>query len=89
MVELLKQLSKINQTESEHVFLSKQQKPLSSIRTPFENAVKKVGIKDFRFHDLRHTFASHYVMSGGDNNFFKTLKFFNKKDKRNLFVFYL
>ncbi|UCF64811.1 MAG: tyrosine-type recombinase/integrase, partial [bacterium] len=29
-------------------------------------ALEKSGISDFKFHDLRHTFASHYVMNGGD-----------------------
>ncbi len=36
----------------------------SQIRTAFEAALQRAGIKDFRFHDLRHTFASHAVMRG-------------------------
>lgn len=41
-------------------------KPYKDIKRSFQTALKKAGIKDFHFHDLRHTFASHLVMAGVD-----------------------
>jgi integrase len=34
------------------------------IRTAFEKAVERAALSDFRFHDLRHTAASHLAMRG-------------------------
>jgi len=43
-----------------------QGKPLKSIRTAFLNACDRAGIKNLRFHDLRHTFATRLVLAGVD-----------------------
>lgn len=40
--------------------------PYQDIKRAFQGACARAGIKDFRFHDLRHTFASYLVMSGVD-----------------------
>lgn len=41
-------------------------KPYQDIKRSFNTALRKAGIRDFHFHDLRHTFASHLVMTGID-----------------------
>jgi integrase len=37
-----------------------------SIRTGFDNAVERAGLEGFHFHDLRHHFASWFMMRGGN-----------------------
>src|SRR5262247_2935718 len=41
-------------------------RPWGQIRTAFTKALENAGIKGFRFHDLRHTAASHMVMRGAN-----------------------
>ena len=38
--------------------------PRNVVRRHFEPALEKAGIKRIRFHDLRHSFASHLIQAG-------------------------
>jgi integrase len=57
-------LARISTTGDGSVFCTLQGTPCCNFRTAFERAVRKAGIADFTFHDLRHTFASRLVMAG-------------------------
>ena len=57
-------LMEIPKGESDFIFLGSDGKPLRDIKRSFHTALKRAGIKDFRWHDLRHTSASHLLMRG-------------------------
>lgn len=61
---LMQQHAKIRSLQSNLVFPGSNPKKPIDIRTPWENALKKAEIKDFRFHDLRHSAASYLAMNG-------------------------
>lgn len=52
-------------SKSEYVF-SENDKPYGDIKTGWWTALKKAGIENFRFHDLRHTFGTRLGMAGID-----------------------
>ena len=49
-----------------YVFCNSNGGKYHSVHSLWDNTVSEAGIKDFRFHDLRHTAASYLVMSGVD-----------------------
>jgi integrase len=63
-LELLKVHAKVRRLNTSLLFPGKNpQKPMD-LRAPWEAALKKADIEDFRFHDLRHSAASYLAMNG-------------------------
>jgi len=63
---VFRQIRKDQQLTSKHVFTYKGKRITDSVKTSFNAAMKRAGIMGFRFHDLRHTFASQLLLHGGD-----------------------
>ncbi len=52
--------------KSPYVFCAKDGTAYRDVRVGFRAALKRAKIENFRFHDLRHTFASRLLMRGVD-----------------------
>lgn len=52
-------------TAIRYVDLETYQNRLTTNHKAFHAAIRRAGIDDFRFHDLRHTFASQVLLRGG------------------------
>lgn len=63
----------IKRSESAWVFPGKEGNPLTTIHTAWRSILKASAISDFRWHDLRHHFASRLVMAGVDINTIREL----------------
>ena len=66
--EILKKHWKVRSLSSDHVFLTSNGTPFiaRNVIRSFSIALEKAGIEKFRWHDLRHTFATRLIHEGVD-----------------------
>ena len=63
-LDLMTEHAKVRRITNDYVFPAKIGEKSIDIRTAWENALERAEIKNFRFHDLRHTAASYLAMNG-------------------------
>jgi integrase len=66
VLNVLRERAKVRSLHTDLVFPSQAHTPLegSHLRRAFRVALKKARIQGFRFHDLRHTFATRLIQAG-------------------------
>ncbi len=81
-IEILMRKSNVRSFKNDLVFFNGNGTMIDrhNLRRAFNVATKKAGIADFRFHDLRHTFATRLVQRGID--IYKVSKLLGHKDVR-------
>ena len=63
-LEVLKELNKVRRIDTQLLFSGNNPNAPAELRKPWMNALKIAGIKNFKFHDLRHSAASELAMNG-------------------------
>ncbi len=73
VIKVLETWKQTNYVEKGLVFSAADGGVMKSVNSSWTSLIKKAKITDFRFHDLRHDFASQLVMKGVDLNMVREL----------------
>jgi integrase len=63
-LELLRSRAKVRRIDTDLVFPGADPSKPVDLRSPWEAALKRANVEDFRWHDLRHSAASYLAMNG-------------------------
>lgn len=61
---VIHELSKVRRIDTPLVFPGRKPGTSMGVRTSWEHGLRRAGIEDFRWHDLRHSTASYLAMNG-------------------------
>jgi integrase len=64
VLKVLRELAAVRRIDTDELFATGRARAMTFPQHAWNDAVSAAGLEDFRFHDLRHTFASYLAMNG-------------------------